>query len=133
MRIFLDGLKSVAIDFSGKIGWHGKCIYILEGQKREEKMKKVKLIEEVSPEQGYTREEIEKGIWNSPPAGEVCMKAETVLRRLKKMLVEMSDKEYERLMDITADNSADFLCLGVATVQNWVEKCADKATIKKAT
>lgn len=31
-------------------------------------MKVVKLLEEVSPEQGYTKEEIEAGIWNSPPA-----------------------------------------------------------------
>lgn len=28
----------------------------------------VRVIEEVSPEEGYTHEEIERGIWNSPPA-----------------------------------------------------------------
>jgi hypothetical protein len=61
------------------------------------------------------------------------MKAETVLKSLKRMLLEMSDEEYNRLVNLTADLKDEFFGLGMNFVNISLHKCAEsKADVQKA-
>lgn len=61
------------------------------------------------------------------------MKAETVLKSLKRMLLEMSDEEYVRLVNLTADLKDKFFGLGINFVNISLHKCDEgKADAKKA-
>jgi len=50
------------------------------------------------------------------------MKAITVLKRLKRAVMDLTEDEYERLLDVTGRGSGDFLFLSAQKIEDWISE-----------